>query len=673
MTQALLPILIVLPFLAAGINLYIMQRDETMGKKFACGVTALIFSLTLVVLYENTDEIYTIPHLFSLGISLTGHSMQGVLAMLAAFVWLMTTLFSVEYFNHGHKLSRYYFFLLMTLGATLGVFYSADMFTTFVFFEMMSMTSYFMVIHEETEQAKRAANIYLTVAVVGGLVTLFGLFAMYSKVGSLDIATVSKAVAAATGAEKNDYYKIGSAILFGFAAKAGVVPMHIWLPEAHPVAPAPASGILSCILTKTGVFGMITLACNVFLHDSIWGNMIFVLGTVTMFLGAVLAVLSVDLKRTLACSSLSQIGFITVAIGMQGILGSHNALAAAGTTLHIVNHALLKLTLFLCAGVIYLGTHHLNLNDIRGYGKNKPFLKMVFAVAALGMAGMPLFSGYVSKTLIHESIVEEIVHLQAYGKTTFFYETVEEIFMISGGLTVAYMMKLYSAIFRQNPPVPVGEFDFQVFQKQKNVSWRTYMSPLTHKVFMVLLILLICLGLFPHQFGAFFVNHSNDFMNAHTSDHAVVYLAWVNVKGAVLSFSIGIFVYYAIVRTCLIQYIKEVGQKKYRKYVNRIPEGVSLVDWIYKPILMQILPFILAVFARFFSVLTDGMIALLRMGIFNDDNGRVVPKEDRYFSSYKTDDEEEEIMTKESYTARFESNLVYIAVGVAAVLLYIFI
>ncbi len=674
MTSALLPILVILPMVAAGINLYIMKKDVQKGKVFACFVTALVFSLTVFVMYHNPSDVYYIPYLFSLGISFTAYSMQGVLAMLCGFLWLITTLFSEEYFKHGHQLPRYYFFLLVTLGATLGVFYSADLYTTFIFFEIMSVASYFLVVHEETKKAKRAANIYLTVAIFGGLVTLYGLFMMYAKVGSLDIDTISHLVAEATGEERREYYIISGAILFGFGAKAGLVPMHIWLPEAHPVAPAPASGILSCILTKTGVFGMIIVSCSIFLHDRDWGNVIFCFGTVTMFLGAVLAVLSVDLKRTLACSSLSQIGFITVAIGMQGILGSHNALAAAGTTLHIVNHAILKLTLFLCAGIIYLGTHHLHLDEIRGYGKNKPFLRVVFAVAALGMAGMPLFSGYISKTLIHESIVEEIVHLAEYGNSAFFYELVEEIFMISGGLTVAYMMKLYSAIFRQEPPMRVGEYDFKVMSKLKRQSWRTYMSPLTHGVLVTLLIILLCLGFFPHQIGAFFATRSNDFMHAHEPDHVVKYLAWVNVKGAVISFSIGIFVYYTIVRTCLIRYIKEVGQKKYRQYIDIIPEGVSLVDWIYRPILMKILPFVLPFIARFLSVLADSLVALFRMGIFNDDNGRVVPQEDRYFSSYKTDgNEEEEKLMKESYTARFESNLVYIGVGVAVVLLYIFL
>ena len=127
-----------------------------------------------------------------------------------------------------------------------------------------------------------------------------------------------------------------------------------------------------------------------------------------MFLGAFLALFSIDLKRTLACSSMSQIGFILVACGMQGLLGEHNALAVRGAILHMVNHSMFKLVLFMCAGAIYMNLHKLDLNDIRGFGRGKILLNIAFLAGYIGIIGMPMFSGYVSKTLIHESIVEYI-------------------------------------------------------------------------------------------------------------------------------------------------------------------------------------------------------------------------------------------------------------------------
>lgn len=171
-----------------------------------------------------------------------------------------------------------------------------------------------------------------------------------------------------------------------------------------------------------------------------------------MVLGAVLAVFSVNLKRTLACSSMSQIGFIIIAIGMQGLLGEHNALAASGTLLHFLNHSLFKLLLFLGAGVIFMNLRELNLNKIRGYGKDKPLLKLIFLMPILGIGGIPLWNGYISKTLIHESMVEYIEVLKEAGQSIAFMKGAEILFLFSGGLTLAYMTKIFVCIFLEDNP-----------------------------------------------------------------------------------------------------------------------------------------------------------------------------------------------------------------------------
>ena len=225
-------------------------------------------------------------------------------------------------------------------------------------------------------------------------------------------------------------------------------PLHIWLPKAHPVAPAPASALLSGILTKSGVFGVLILCRYLFWTELPWNTVVLALGVVTMVLGAVLALFSIDLKRTLACSSMSQIGFILVGAAMQGFLNGENALAAWGTVLHMLNHSLIKLVLFVSAGVVYLGTHSLNLNDIRGWGRNKPVLKVLFFVGAASIAGVPGFSGYVSKTLLHESIVEYIHVLEHAGVSAAAgSRRWSGCSCFSGGLTAAYMTKLFVAIF----------------------------------------------------------------------------------------------------------------------------------------------------------------------------------------------------------------------------------
>lgn len=243
----------------------------------------------------------------------------------------------------------------------------------------MSFTSYTWVAHEETKEALRAAETYLAVAVIGGLVMLMGLFILYRELGTLEITALAEAVrshtlAGESGAVRYRNLFIGaSCLLFGFGAKAGVFPLHIWLPKAHPVAPAPASALLSGILTKAGIFGVLVVSCSLLQFDVRWGALILFLGVLTMFTGALLALFSVNLKRTLACSSVSQIGFILIGIGMQGLLGEEGSLAIRGSLLHMVNHSLIKLVLFMAAGVVFMNLHKLNLNEIRGFGRKNLF------------------------------------------------------------------------------------------------------------------------------------------------------------------------------------------------------------------------------------------------------------------------------------------------------------
>lgn len=641
----LLPLIIFTPIICGVISFFIGKISAKFRENFACLVTFFTLIISMKILGE--DYIFEIPYVFSMGIGFQSGSIQGVFVVLASFVWFVTSIFSKEYFKEYKNRNRYYFFMLTTLGATLGVFLSKDLYTTFIFFEIMSFTSYVLVMHDETEKARRAGNTYLTVAVIGGLVMLMGLFLMYNKLGTLDFFEMHNIVKEMSDAERKNLYPIAMLILFGFGGKAGLFPVHIWLPEAHPVAPAPASAILSCVLTKTGIFGMIVISCQIFTYDYTWGYIVLWLGTITMFLGAFLAMFSADLKKILACSSLSQIGFITVGIGMQGVLGSHNAIASTGTILHVINHGVLKLILFMCAGVIYINTHKLNLNDIRGFGKNKPILKFVFIMASLGITGVPYWNGYISKTLLHESIVEQIVILRDIGNSSTWYSFIEFIFLLSGGFTIAYILKIYVAIFCEKPKKGV------VFEKIK------YMTPLSSIVLIVCAILPMFIGLFPHTYGANIAEISYEFMHSHTPDHHVEYMAWINLKGAVASFIMGIFTYVTFVRQFLMDD---------KDYIEIIPKGWSLEEKIYRPILLVYLPYIGGFVARFMSTFTDGIVAILRITIFNDDNGRIIPKEDQYFTTYNDFGIE-----KNKYKQGFEQNLLFMGLGVAAALLYILI
>ena len=422
--------------------------------------------------------------------------------------------------------------------ATLGVFLSKDLFTLFIFFEIMSLSSYVWVVQEETEEALKAGVTYLAIAVIGGMVMLMGLFLLNDAIGTLKIDELYMAVQNVWAEKSRQLYMAGFLMLFGFGAKAGMYPLHFWLPKAHPVAPAPASALLSGILTKCGILGILILTAQIFVHDLTWGSVILTLGVVGMVTGAVLAVFSVNLKRTLACSSVSQIGFILVGVGMQCFLGEENALAVRGTFLHMVNHSVIKLLLFNLAGVVYMNVHALDLNTVRGFGRKKPFFMAAFLMGALGIGGMPFFNGYVSKTLLHESIVEYIAHLAAHGHSTIIFRIIEWVFLFSGGLTVAYMLKLFVCLFVEKNPKMQSQYDAKT----------SYMTGLSKLVLGISALILPIMGFFPSRTMDKMADMVMDFMRSGPMHHEVHYFTWVNLKGGLISIGIGLIVYFCIIR-----------------------------------------------------------------------------------------------------------------------------
>lgn len=597
-----LALLVFYPFIG-GLLVWLLGRKNEMLRDYGADFVSISeFAAALLLLFvyagkgSGTLASCYVSELCGFGLSFTLDGFRLVYGVIACLMWMMAVVFSREYMAHHENKNRYYLFLLLTLGATMGVFLSADLFTTFIFFEIMSFTSYVWVAQEEDAAALRAAATYLGVAVIGGLVLLMGLFLLYHELGTLEISGLLEASRACQN--KTVLYWAGACTLVGFGAKAGAFPLHIWLPKAHPVAPAPASALLSGILTKTGVFGILVISSQIFLHDSAWGKLILVIGVLTMFGGALLAVFSVDLKRTLACSSMSQIGFILVGVGMQGLLGEENALAVHGTFLHMVNHSLIKLVLFLAAGVIFMNVHALNLNEIRGYGRKKPLLKAVFLTGALAIAGVPLFGGYISKTLLHESILE-------YGGGPAM-RAVEYLFLFSGGLTVAYMTKLFVAVF-------VEENQDKRVQKRydKNTG---YMNRESCFALAGSAAVLLIWGLFPHTIMDRAAGLGQGLMNLGEAGERVAYFSWKNLSGAVISLGIGAAVYFLVIRRLLMQ----KDERGRQQYVNRWPAWLDMENLIYRPLLLHFLPFLAQIVCRILDSFVDLTVVALRKTVYRD-------------------------------------------------------
>ncbi len=567
--------LVFFPMIAAVLSYLIGRLSKAARDWFvilSCGVTLAAAMKFMGGVIGGAEYTASIPGFCGFGMSFRLDGFRVLYALIGGVMWLMTGMLSKQYFaHHYHNRNRYYFFFLMTLGATLGVFLSDDLYTTFIFFEIMSFTSYTWVAHDETPGAMRAAETYLAVAVIGGMVMLVGLFLLKYTVGTLAIGELHAACAAA--ADKKMIWAASLCILCGFGAKAGMFPMHIWLPKAHPVAPAPASALLSGILTKSGIFGVIVVSANIFREDAAWGNMLLVLALITMLGGAVLAVFSTNLKRTLACSSMSQIGFILTGIAMSCLLGHENALAARGALLYMLNHSLFKLILFMAAGVVYMNLHKLELDDVAGFGRGKWLLHFAFLMGAVGLMGVPLFSGYVSKTLIHEGIVEYVHHLEAHGHSGLVYTVAEWVYLFSGGLTGAYMIKLYICLFWQKNKDHVTQLMF----KSKN---RKYMNPLSAIALTVSAVIVPILGVNPNATMDKIADFAGGFLHAGTPAHAVHYFTWVNLKGSCISIGIGLAVYLLFIRTVLM---KREGESY--SYKNLWPAKLDVEDRIYRPVI----------------------------------------------------------------------------------------
>ena len=615
-------LLIVLPFLAGICDYGIARKSERGRDLFAVCFTwlELVLSVCLVLrtLRGGGDAFLAmdIPHVFTSGLSLRTDGFRAAYSLVTSLMWAFTTLFSLEYFRHEREnLSRYYLFVLFTLGATQGVMLSGDLITTFLFFEILSLTSFTWVMHEETEGALRAGYTYLFIAVIGGLVLFMGLVLLQHAAGTLSYAGLYAAVKQ-SGAPSGTILAAGVCILTGFGCKAGMFPVHVWLPKAHPVAPSPASALLSGILTKVGIYGILMTGIEVMLDFAAFGWIVLVLGTITMFLGAVLALFSVNLKRTLACSSMSQIGFILTGIGMTILLHTqhllqhaqspgmpeaegaaragfaalegHALLAMSGTLLHMVNHSMLKLCLFCAAGVVVMNLHELNLNRIRGWGRGKWLLAGAFLLGVVGIGGVPLFNGYASKTLLHEAITSGIAEAGEAAAipagAASLLSVIEWIFLISGGCTFAYMLKLFICVFVEKNSDPDR-------QKKFESGSGGYMGAGGVIAVFGTSLLFIALGQKPvfNALASFMTGHG-DVLEEFAP------LSFACVKGALISLGIGVVLYAGFIRFVLM---------KKGEYLDLWPKKLDLEELLYRPLLTRWLP---AVFGALSGILAENRI-----------------------------------------------------------------
>ncbi len=438
----ILVILMAIPLIGALILLF--TRDKSIKIPF-------VFSLIVLVLgiFGLKDVFSGLPLTYELAMSgpfiLNFHAdaLSAIFVILAAFLWLVVSIYSPKYMEYEGKAWIFQLTTLLTLSTVLGIFLAGNLLTMLFFFELMTITSYFWVIHRWDKEALRAGYFYLFFSIVGGLLLALGIVMMGSATGMLP--NIGTGMVTPLNPE---LFAWSIAILTaGFGIKAGMVPLHLWLPYAHSVAPTPGSALLSGLIIKVGAYGLIRVAEFAGLGMKLGGLMtlfgptLVVLGTSSMLLGVLSALIQSNAKKLLAYHSISQMGYIILGLGVSLYLGSKGGFGLSGAIYHIINHALFKLALFLGVGVVYIYTGETNLYKLGGLWRRFPVTAILMLVAVLGITGAPGLNGYASKSLIHHGIS---LAAETGGSWLFW---VEGLFLFVGVGTAASFSKLYYLIF----------------------------------------------------------------------------------------------------------------------------------------------------------------------------------------------------------------------------------
>ncbi|MBT9155399.1 MAG: Hydrogenase-4 component B [Firmicutes bacterium] len=443
----LLPIL--LPLFGAGL-VFLSRARKRVQDALVVGTVLLTFAGTAAIYLLNPEHRLQLVffHLVDYGLSFRPTNLGILFALLSAGLWALITIYAISYMRHSHSQTRFSSFLLVSLSGCLGVFLAGDYFTLFLFFEIMTFAAYPLVIHDEDDEAMRAGDSYLYMGVAGGLVLLLGILMLVWSTGTADIVP---ALDMLQGGAISPYV-VALVFLIGFGVKAGLVPLHVWIPHTYPVAPAPATALLSGVMGKTGFYGILSVLTVTLSSPlpsksiaAIPMNIGFALiwvALLTILCGAVMALLQKNVKRLLAYSSISQMGYVMLAVGCAAYLGAKGGLPYTAAVFHAFNHAVFKAGLFLMMGSVYMRTQSLDLGKLGGMAKVLPFTALTTLVATLAVIGVPGLSGFGSKKLVQYGIEKAAAY---HGEQVLTW--IAPLFILGSALTAAYLIKLYYGVF----------------------------------------------------------------------------------------------------------------------------------------------------------------------------------------------------------------------------------
>ncbi len=333
----------------------------------------------------------------SIQVAVDGFSLFMLMAI--ALLTLAVGLFSINYMEHYGAKANYYALLLMMMAGMNGLVLVTDLFGVYLFLEVAAIASYALVAYGLEHDELEASFKYLLLSVIASAAILLAITVIFGMTGSLGFAAVAEGLR--TLEAKAVVGFCSALFIMGFGLKAALVPFHAWLPDAHPSAPAPISAILSGLLIKvSGVYALTRIFFNVFGMTPALSQILMYLGAVSIVVAAFLALGQKDMKRMLAYSSISQVGYVVLGIGIGTPLG------IAGGLFHLLNHALAKGLLFLNSGSVQQATGTRNLDEMGGLAKRMPLTAGTNLVGALSIAGVPPLGGFWSKLLIIMALVQ---------------------------------------------------------------------------------------------------------------------------------------------------------------------------------------------------------------------------------------------------------------------------
>ena len=409
-------IAILIPFIMAFIiGLF---KEKYLGIKkalvtIATGASLVIVLLMIIPIFgDNQILTYWLGNRtpvngYAIGIGLEVDKLSLLVGIIIAVACFLSSIYSIKYMSKDDGLDKYYALFLLLTASMLGFVFTGDLFNMYVMLEIMTFAAIALTaFRTQKDKALEAGFKYLVIGGLGSSLILLGTILIYAQAHTLNIAQIA-VILNGKGSSFTPVTILSLAcLLVGYAVKAFMVPCHTWPPDAHMSAPSSISMLLSGVMSKTGVYGLIRILFVIFMltGNVAISNLVVIWGAITMVVGVSMALLQSDFKRLLAFHSVSQLGYVIVGVGL-GLMGTDSIanLGLAAGLYHMINHVTFKCLLFLCAGAILYRTGTTDLNKMSGLSRKMPFTTGAFLIGAAAISGIPPFNGFVSKWLIYQS------------------------------------------------------------------------------------------------------------------------------------------------------------------------------------------------------------------------------------------------------------------------------